>query len=227
MKRVVIIGAGAQGREVAEILRHPLRRDDGLSVLGFVDETPGLRGKVIDDLPVLGDWSWFEGVDRGEVAIICASGFSQIRKSMVERAEAAGLSFANAISHAAYVSPNAGIGTGVVMYQNSVVCRGTSIEDHAIINAGSVVSHDTKVGLYGTVNPGVSLAGNVSVGEGCYLGIGSSVIQGITIGAWTTVGAGAAVVRDLPDNVTAVGVPARVIKTQEKGWHERSTGFAG
>lgn len=89
------------------------------------------------------------------------------------------------------------------------------------------MSHDTKLGDYSTLNPGVNLAGNVSIGEGCYLGIGCSVIQSITIGPWTTVGAGAAVTRDLPANVTAVGVPARVIKTKETGWHEKSTGVAG
>ena len=43
-----------------------------------------------------------------------------------------------------------------------------------------------------------------------YIGIGACVIQHVCIGSDVTVGAGAAVVRDLPDGVTAVGVPARV-----------------
>jgi acetyltransferase-like isoleucine patch superfamily enzyme len=47
------------------------------------------------------------------------------------------------------------------------------------------------------------------VGDGTWLGIGSSVIQRVRVGADVTVGAGAAVGRDLPDGVTAVGVPAR------------------
>jgi sugar O-acyltransferase (sialic acid O-acetyltransferase NeuD family) len=227
MKRVVIIGAGVHGREIAEILRQPSPPEKVSEVLGFVDETPALRHQVVDGLPVLGDWSWFQGVDRSEVAVICASGFSHTRKMLAERARASGLNFANAISHVAYLSPDAKIGEGVVICQHAIACRGTLIDDHAIINLGSIVSHDTKVGRYGTINPGVSLAGNVSIGEGCYLGIGSSVIQRISIGSWTTIGAGAAVIKDLPDNVTAVGVPARVIKRREKGWHEHSTGLAG
>jgi acetyltransferase EpsM len=64
------------------------------------------------------------------------------------------------------------------------------------------------------------LAGNVLIGDGCYLGIGSSVIHGVSIGAWTTVGAGAVVIKDLPDNATAVGVPATVIKAKEEACHE-------
>jgi sugar O-acyltransferase (sialic acid O-acetyltransferase NeuD family) len=227
MKRLVIIGAGGHGREIAEILREPLQQGKVPNLLGFVDETPALRHQVIDGLPVLGDWSWFEGVDRSEVSVICASGFSHTRKMMVERARASGLNFANAISHIAYLSPDAKIGEGIMICQHAIACRGTLIDDHAIINLGSIVGHDTKVGRYSTLNPGVNLAGNVSIGEGCYLGIGSSVIQRISIGSWTTVGAGAAVVKDLPENVTAVGVPARVIKRREKGWHEHSTGLAG
>jgi sugar O-acyltransferase (sialic acid O-acetyltransferase NeuD family) len=217
MKRVVIIGAGAHGREVAEIIRHQSHKDPELLALGFVDDDPRLRHQIIDDLPVLGDLTWFEGVDRDEVSVICGSGFSEIRKKMVIRAQSLGLSFINAISPWAYTSPNSRIGEGVVMYPNSIASRGTSIGDHALINLGAIVSHDTTVGSYGTINPGVNLAGNVTLGEGCYLGAGCSVIQGINIGAWAVVGAGAAVIRDLPESVTAVGVPAKIIERVVNG----------
>lgn len=37
-------------------------------------------------------------------------------------------------------------------------------------------------------------------------------VQGIKIGADVTVGAGSVVVKDLPDGVTAFGVPAKIIR---------------
>jgi len=43
-----------------------------------------------------------------------------------------------------------------------------------------------------------------------WIGIGASVRQLVRIGARAMVGAGAAVVSDLPDDVTAMGVPARM-----------------
>jgi len=49
------------------------------------------------------------------------------------------------------------------------------------------------------------------------VGTGASVIPGRSIGARTTVGAGAVVVDDLPADVVAVGVPARVTRHLEKG----------
>jgi acetyltransferase EpsM len=37
------------------------------------------------------------------------------------------------------------------------------------------------------------------------------VKQSITIGKWAVVGAGAVVIRNVPDNATVVGCPARII----------------
>jgi sugar O-acyltransferase (sialic acid O-acetyltransferase NeuD family) len=218
MKRIVIFGAGGHGREVAEVLRNQARQTTGMSVLGFVVDDPGIHSPVVNDLPVLGDWSWFQGIDRNEIAIVCAVGSPRTRARIIARATSTGLSFCDAISPHAYVSPDAKIGEGVMILPNTVVNTDTSIGDHTIINVGATVSHDTQIGQYCTINPGVHLAGNVSVGEGCLLGIGVSVIQGINIGAWTTIGAGAVVTRDLPEGVTAVGVPAKVSKTRETSY---------
>jgi sugar O-acyltransferase (sialic acid O-acetyltransferase NeuD family) len=213
VRRVVIIGAGGHGREVSEILRdHSEGRD---RVLGFVDDEPARHPDVIDGLAVLGDWSWFKTISRDEIEIVCAIGSPEVRKRLVERATAFGLSFGNAISRLANISPSARIGHGVMIFPNTVVSTDCLIGDQSIINFGATISHDSTIGEYGTINPGVHVAGNVSIGEGCYLGVGSSVIHGVSIGAWAVIGGGAVVTENLPDNVTAVGVPAKVIKTRE------------
>lgn len=215
MKRVVIIGAGGHGREVADILRHQARAGMALEPLGFADENCDLHGKHLDGLPVLGDWTWFESADCRDVAVICAVGSPQICRRLAKRAREIGLSFANVISPLAQISPFARLGDGVTLFPNVIINTGVFIDSHSILNVGAVVSHDSNVGPYTNINPGARLAGNVTVGEGCYIGMGANVIQGISIGAWTVVGAGAVVIRDLPADVTAVGVPARIIKPNE------------
>jgi sugar O-acyltransferase (sialic acid O-acetyltransferase NeuD family) len=216
MKRVVVIGAGGHGREVAEILRDQARRGGALTVLGFIDDSESMRGQTIDGLPVLGDWMWFDGADLTDVAVICAVGQPLVCRRLVQRALALGLPFVSAISPLAHISSYAQVGQGVTMFPHVVVNTGALIGDYCILNVGTSVSHDVRVGRYSNVNPGVHLAGNVTVGEGCYIGMGTNVIQGQSIGSWTTVGASAVVVRDLPDSVIAVGVPARVIKTKKE-----------
>jgi acetyltransferase-like isoleucine patch superfamily enzyme len=52
----------------------------------------------------------------------------------------------------------------------------------------------------------------VRIGDDCWIGAGATILDGVTIGRGCVVGAGAVVSRDLPDNVVAAGVPARVIR---------------
>ncbi|MGG2464296.1 sugar O-acetyltransferase [Streptomyces sp. RGM 3693] len=52
----------------------------------------------------------------------------------------------------------------------------------------------------------------IRVKDGAWLGGGVIVLPGVTIGANTVVGAGSVVTRDLPDEVVAVGNPARVVR---------------
>ena len=52
-------------------------------------------------------------------------------------------------------------------------------------------------------------------GELSFLGIGATIIQGIKIGKNVTICAGAVVIKDIPDNVIALGNPAKIIKSKK------------
>lgn len=215
--RVVILGAGGHGREIAEILRHQADRGANVLVLGFVDEDLSLQGRDRDGLPVLGDWTFFHGVDRRDVFVIPAVGSPTVCRKLVTAAKELGLSFASAVSPLAQVSPNALLGNGVALFPHVVVNTGATIGDHCTLNVGTSVSHDCRVGAYCNLNPGVRLAGDVTLGEGCYIGMGASIIQQRTVGPWAVVGAGGVVIDDLPGSVTAVGVPAKVVSHRGGG----------
>ncbi|MGE4416361.1 MAG: acetyltransferase, partial [Marinobacterium sp.] len=80
-----------------------------------------------------------------------------------------------------------------------------------ILNTGCSIDHDCTIGDCAHISPGARLAGGVKVGMQSWVGIGASVKQLINIGHQVTVGAGAVVLVDLPDGVTAVGVPAKLM----------------
>lgn len=53
----------------------------------------------------------------------------------------------------------------------------------------------------------------ITIGSNVWLGGGVIVLAGVTIGDNTVVGAGAVVSRDLPSDVVALGVPARITRS--------------
>jgi sugar O-acyltransferase (sialic acid O-acetyltransferase NeuD family) len=209
---IVIIGAGGHGREVADIVRHQSQVDPTCELLGFIDENPDVWGSARDGAPVLGGWSWFDDRSRDDVRVICSVGAPAVSRRLAAYAEGLGLRFAQAISPLAWVSPLAHLGCGITVFPQVVVNTGATLRDHCIVNVGATISHDCDIGTYSFIAPGVHLAGNVTVGEACWIGLGANVIQGCTIGPRTVVGAGATVIRDLEADVTAVGVPVRVIQ---------------
>jgi sugar O-acyltransferase (sialic acid O-acetyltransferase NeuD family) len=213
--KLVIIGAGGHGREVAAIAQHQSLISKDFILQGFIDDREDLHHQFVDGIPVLGGWEWFHKTNCNDVRVVCAVGFPAVIAQLVERASLIDLRFANVISPSAQISPHATMGEGVIIFPNCVVSTKVSLGDHVLLNVASTISHDSKIGRYTTINPGAHIAGNVTIEEGCYIGMGANIIQGRTIGNWTTVGAGAVVIRDLPSQVTAVGIPAQVVKDKE------------
>ena len=51
----------------------------------------------------------------------------------------------------------------------------------------------------------------MTIGDHTFLGAGSVILNALKVGRRVTVGAGAVVIRDVPDDVTVVGNPARAL----------------
>ena len=62
----------------------------------------------------------------------------------------------------------------------------------------------------------VKLNEGASTCEGVYAGGGATFVQEVSTGSWSTIGAAAVVITDIPEKVTAVGVPAKVAKTKDQ-----------
>lgn len=56
----------------------------------------------------------------------------------------------------------------------------------------------------------------VEIGERTFVGVGATILPGVTIGNDCIIGAGSIVSKNIPDGSLAVGVPAKVIRTNLK-----------
>ncbi len=200
---VLVLGAGGHGKVVADTLL-----SQGAPVRAFLDDSPGTWGDYVLGIPVLGAIDrWSDPTPDG---LVSGVGSNMARRRVVERLGAAAAPlWRNAVHPRATVSPRAALGCDVVIVAGAVVNAGAAIGSHVIINTSASVDHDCVVGDYAHVAPGAHLAGGVVVGEGALVGVGAVVAPGCSVGRWAVVGAGTVVVRDIPDGVTAKGVPAR------------------
>ncbi len=121
----------------------------------------------------------------------------------------------DAIVHrSSIISSSRKIDVGTVIMPKVVINHSSQIGKHCIINTSAVIEHDCTIRDFVHVSPSATLCGNVSVGEASHIGAGATIIQGVKIGKNTVIGAGSVVINDIPDNSTAVGVPAKVIRTK-------------
>lgn len=209
---LIIIGAGGHGAEVAAYAH-----DMGLPLAGAIDD--GKPKGPWHVTRIIGGMADLPGFCREHerVHYITAFGSNALRRKVVRALAALGLTNLEpyTLRHSsAWTGASVDIAGGTLLAPNTLVTTRAAIGAHCIMNVKATVSHDCVVGDYANINPGATLCGDVHVGEGSYIGAGSTVIEKKRIGAWTIVGAGAVVTQDLPDGVTAVGVPARIIRRQ-------------
>jgi sugar O-acyltransferase (sialic acid O-acetyltransferase NeuD family) len=218
MQDIVIVGVGGLGREIAEWIEDINDVRPTYRLLGFVDDDVTKHGSSRHDLPVLGGLDWLTERSR-TVATAIGVGNPAPKRRVVERLKALGVSFPT------IVHPHSVVGRYVVLGEGCVVCPGVVITTDVRVgsfvtfNFGLTVGHDATIEDYVTLAPGVNISGYVTIREGADLGANVATVPSVEIGAWSVVGAGAAVAKSLPANCTAVGVPARVIKTRAPGWH--------
>jgi len=112
----------------------------------------------------------------------------------------------------ASISVQTEIGHGVFISSGCVVAPYVSIDNLVTLNRGVMVGHHTKIGKFSTLNPGCNIAGGSTIGEYTTIGMGANIFDGVNIGSNTVIGAGSLVTEDIPDNVVAYGIPAKVVR---------------
>ncbi len=116
----------------------------------------------------------------------------------------------NAIHPSAIISKDSNLLSNGVMVSAGVIINPLSkIANGVICNTGSIIEHECEIGQFSHIGPGAILCGNTHIGEKTFVGAGAVVRQGITIGNNVIIGAGSVVVKNIADNSTVMGCPAK------------------
>jgi len=199
---VYVIGAGGHAKVALRALI-----DLGYNVRAVFDDDRRRWGGELCGVPIRGPIDRLR--DELPLPAVIAIGDNAARRAVAERLT---LEWLTLVAAGAMVDSTARLGPGTVVFRGAIIQADAQVGVHAIVNTAASIDHDCRVGDYAHVAPGAHLAGEVVVGEQALIGIGAVAVPGVRIGPRAVIGAGAAVVRDIPANVVAVGVPARILR---------------
>lgn len=202
-KRVCLFGASDHGKVIKDIAL-----SDNIEVLVFVDDNPKI--KSLHNISVI-KATEIEKVQ--EENFVISIGKNEIRKKISKILD---VRFITLVDSNAIVAQSVFLDEGTVVMPSAVINSDAKVGKHCIINTGAVIEHDCIIEDYVHISPNATITGGVSIGEGSHLGAGAVVIPGVVIGKWVTIGAGSVIIKDIPDYVTVVGNPGRVIKNKEE-----------
>ena len=108
----------------------------------------------------------------------------------------------------------------------SEICAGIYVALESDIGKGLQFGHFGGIYIIGKIGKNCTISQQVvigykggfsggkcpTLGDNVYVGAGAKIVGGITIGNNAKIGANAVVLDDIPDNATAVGIPAKVVK---------------
>lgn len=106
--------------------------------------------------------------------------------------------------------------TGIEIHPGATIGKGLFI-DHG---TGVVIGETAVIGDNCTIYQGVTLGGtgketgkrHPTLGDNVMVGAGAKLLGNFTVGSNSKIAAGAVVLSDVPENSTAVGIPAHVVK---------------
>ena len=216
MANILIVGSSGHAASVIDIAE----QIGSIRIIGLLDRF-NTTGSRFHGYEILGGEENIRELcsDRkiDGVAVAIGDNWGRSQSVATLQALAPDLQFVTLIHPSATVSPSAVVGRGTVVMAGAIVNANCRIGDFCILNTKASLDHDCVVEDFASLAPGVTSGGRVTVGMFSALCLGANVIHKCRIGQHTVLGAGSTLLSDLPDQVIAYGVPAKVVRNREIG----------
>lgn len=203
---VVLIGYSGHALVVAELLDLL-----GIRIYGYLEE------QEVKINPLNLRYIGFERDDyvlheiEGK-SVFAGIGNNLSRMKVMELFDLNGFFFPTLVHPESLISKTSSIDSGSIVCRGAMISPFVKIGKGSIINTGAIIEHECEISGYVHIAPGAVLAGNVKIGERSFVGANSVIKQGVKVGNNVIIGAGSVVLRDLTDNQTFFGNPARHIQ---------------
>ena len=199
---ISIIGAGGHTRSLINLLEQKF-----LKINGIYDDNFSLNEKeIINGYPLLGKKS---DCQLGN-PIVLSIGNNVEREQEFRRLK--GMVFKeNLIHNTAFIENKVDMGLANQIFAHVYINSNVKIGDNNIINTGAVIEHETQIGSHNHISVHATLCGRVCIGNSCFIGAGATVIDKIKIGNGVILGANSVATKDILEQGTYIGQPARKV----------------
>lgn len=214
-KRILaVFGAGGLARELLELARIINNKENRWYDFFFVDKQSSDSSE--NDTKIV----TFEYIqDRKDILIeaIVAIGQPLIRKRIYKELEEKNINIVSLIHPDIVIPKSTKIGKGVVIQSGCFISCNVIIEDYVYIQPNCNIGHDVVLKKGCMISGLGNLAGAVVIGAFSFIGLSCAIKEGVSIGDNSIVGMGSIVFKDIPDEVIALGNPARGIAKNNDG----------
>lgn len=124
--------------------------------------------------------------------------------------------FCNFVHPSVMLARSAQMGYGNILLANVVINSNVILGNFNTFNSGTLVGHDTVIGNNNFFAAQVCVGSNLKIGNMNFVGLNSSLKNFITIGNVNLVGMASNVTKNLDNNMTVVGNPARPLVKSNK-----------
>lgn len=213
MKVLAVYGASGLGREILELAKIINEKEKKWTDYIFIDD--GNVPEVVDGYDV---YKYDAAKDKYSTALEIAMGVGEptTREKLFKKIKNDGISTPTLIHPNVYLPDSTVIGEGVIIQEGCFISVGVRICDYTFLQPKCAIGHDCVLNEGCIISTFDSIAGAVKIGKCTYLGMGVSVMELLSIGDYAVIGMGSAVFKDVPDEMIAIGNPARPIKKNEE-----------
>jgi sugar O-acyltransferase (sialic acid O-acetyltransferase NeuD family) len=217
MRDLYIIGAGGFSLEVLFLIDRFYKNYWGK--IYIIDDDINKKGTKVRNVEVISNLNEFllncKNI-KDIIDVVITINNPKIRENIVEKIKSNNfnISFPNIIDKTLIFDEEySKIGEGNIIMDYVSITGNVNLGDFNIIGGRTGIGHDAKIGNFNTFSPRVSVSGFVIIGNGNTFGLNSSILQNKSIGNYNDIWSYTMILKNLKDNSTYFGMPAKKILT--------------
>jgi sugar O-acyltransferase (sialic acid O-acetyltransferase NeuD family) len=209
MKNIVIFGTN----DLAELAHFYFIKESkfGYSIpfpIAFTVNEEYLTQNEFHNLPVVPFEKLEQHYPPSEYILFAPIADNKLREKIYNEGKIKGYEFTS------YISPNCtnyalSIGENCFILEDNTLQPFTTIGNNVILWSGNHIGHHGKIEDNVFFTSHVVMSGHCHIKKGAFLGVNSTLRDGIIIGENSIIGMGSLVTKNVPDNETWIGSPAK------------------